>query len=33
MKNKGIAEGFMEMDEVDKDFWLRDHLSNTNFYA
>lgn len=33
MKNKVIAEGFMEMDEVDKDFWLRDHLSNTNFYA
>ncbi|CAO2182998.1 unnamed protein product [Urochloa humidicola] len=33
MKNKGTSEGYMEMDDVDKDFWLRDHLVSTNFYG
>ncbi|CAO1942831.1 unnamed protein product [Urochloa humidicola] len=33
MKNKGTAEGFMDMDDEDKDFWLRDHLFSTNFNA
>lgn len=32
MKNKGVAEGFLEMDEVDKEFWLRGHLAATKYY-
>ncbi|RLM97832.1 hypothetical protein C2845_PM06G31480 [Panicum miliaceum] len=27
MLNKGVAEGFMEMSEEDKGFWMRDHLA------
>ena len=27
MLNKGVDEGFMEVSEEDKDYWIRDHLA------
>jgi hypothetical protein len=33
MLNKGIAKIFLEMDEGDKDLWMRDHLTKHSFYG
>ena len=33
MMHKGTAETFLEMDEEDKDYWMRDHLLKTNFFG
>ena len=33
MMNKGVAEGFLEMDEVDKECWLTAHLMSTSLYG
>ena len=33
MVNKGIAETFLEMDEEDKGYWMRDHLLKNNFFG
>ena len=31
MLHKGVAKGFMEMSEQDKEYWMRDHLALHNF--
>ena len=33
MINKGIVETFMEMDDEDKEFWMRDHMMKNNFFG
>ena len=33
MVNKEIVETFMEMDEEDNDFWMRDYLLKNNFFG
>ena len=33
MVKKGIAETFLEMDEEDKGYWMRDHLLKNNFFG
>ena len=33
MLNKGIDKTFLEMDEEDKEYWMRDHLLKNNFFG